>query len=263
MARTPAPDASPTRLARRRPGRVHRLRLEVSAQPDDTTCGPTCLHAVYRYYGDNISLKQTIEEIEPIRGGGTLAVLLACHALRRGYTAESYTYNLQLFDPTWFRGPQLDIAARLRAQREVKRDRKLRLATDAYLDFLQLGGSVRHTELTPNLIRRHLKRGTPILTGLSATYLYDCAREHNDDYDDIRGQPMGHFVVLSGYDPGSREALVADPLQDNPRFRRRYYRVDIDRLIGAILLGIVTYDANLIVIQPGKGKQLAKPDRRR
>ncbi len=61
---------------------------------------------------------------------------------------------------------------------------------------------------------------------------------------------MGHFVVLSGYDPVNREVLVADPLENNPGFGTQNYRVKMDRLIAAILLGIVTYDANLLVIEP-------------
>ena len=235
----------------------------MSPQPDDTTCGPTCLHAVYRYYGDSISLQQTIDEVRPLHEGGTLAVWLACHALARGYCAESYTYNLQIFDPTWFGRDGVDLAERLRTQRKLKRDPKLRVATDAYLDFLSLGGQVHHEKLTPGLIRRFLKRGVPILTGLSATYLYDCAREANDDYDDVAGEPMGHFVVLSGYDSRTREALVADPLQDNPRYRRRYYRVGIDRLIGAVLLGVLTYDANLLLITPKRGNHDASAPGRR
>jgi len=89
-----------------------------------------------------------------------------------------------------------------------------------------------------------------VLTGLSATYLYGCAREHEDDYDDVRGQPTGHFVVLCGHNHARNEAIVADPLQDNPRFASHRYRVGMDRLIGSILLGIVTYDANLLVITP-------------
>jgi ABC-type bacteriocin/lantibiotic exporter with double-glycine peptidase domain len=36
------------------------LRLDILPQPDDTTCGPTCLHAVYRYWGDEIPLAQVI-----------------------------------------------------------------------------------------------------------------------------------------------------------------------------------------------------------
>ena len=54
----------------------HRLRLEVLPQPDNVTCGPTCLQAVYRYYGDVISLEQVIEEVTALPHGGTLAVLL-------------------------------------------------------------------------------------------------------------------------------------------------------------------------------------------
>src|SRR5262245_26599770 len=34
------------------------LDFDIKAQPDEVTCGPTCLHALYQYYGDKISLKQ-------------------------------------------------------------------------------------------------------------------------------------------------------------------------------------------------------------
>jgi hypothetical protein len=225
------------------------LRLEVLPQPDDTTCGPTCLHAVYRYFDDDIELARVIAEVPPLPEGGTFAVWLACHALRRGYRATIYTYNLQVFDPTWF-AETTDIPARLAAQRRFKRDRRLAFYTEAYLEFFRLGGKLIFRDLSPSLIRRLLKRGTPILTGLSATYLYACSREYNDQYDDVRGVPQGHFVVLCGYDPQRREVMVADPLHDNPGYGSPYYRVAISRLITAILLGIVTYDANLLVITP-------------
>jgi hypothetical protein len=231
-----------------------KLTLEILPQPDDITCGPTCLHAVYRYYGDDISLGRVIDEIKPLKGGGTLAVLLAHHALERGYRATIFTYNLVVFDPSWFGDGQIDLASRLKAQARVKREAKFRFATKAYLRFLELGGRIRFKELNPDLIRRYLNRGHPVLTGLSATYLFGCPRERGKEklhYDDIRGEPAGHFVVLYGYDPDSREALVADPLQDNPRFGTHYYSVGIQRLLGAVLLGALTYDANLLVIEPG------------
>lgn len=225
------------------------LELEVMAQPDDTTCGPTCLHAVYRYYGDHVPLNQVISEITPLPEGGTLAVHLACHALRRGYEAELLTYNLQVFDPTWFSG-EVDLVAKLKEQRKYKRGKKFGLATDAYIEFLQLGGLVRFEELNGDLIRRYLSREQPVLTGLSATYLYGCMRENEIDYDDVRGIPTGHFVVVSGLDQRQGEVVVADPLQDNPGFGEHYYRVSVDRLLSAILLGIVTYDANLLILHP-------------
>jgi hypothetical protein len=78
------------------------LDLSILRQPDNSTCGPTSLHAVYKYYGDDIELKQVIAQTHKLVGGGTLAVMLGCHALERGYHAKLFTFNLNMFDPTWF-----------------------------------------------------------------------------------------------------------------------------------------------------------------
>jgi Peptidase C39 family len=228
----------------------HQLELTVQAQTNNTTCGPTCLEAVYRYFGHELPLQQLVDEVVALPDGGTLAVWLACHALKRGFSAEIYTYNLNLFDPTWFTEDQ-DLVSCLQDQRRFKREHKLQLATDGYLEFLRLGGKLHFCELNAKLIRRILKQEIPILTGLSATYLYECAREHRDEYDAIRGTPTGHFVVVRGYNRAERTVSIADPLLDNPKYTSHHYDVRIDRLIGAILLGIITYDANLLIIQPG------------
>jgi hypothetical protein len=232
------------------------LTLRILPQPDDTTCGPTCLHAVYGFHGDAMALGQVIDEVTPLATGGTLGVFLGLHALRRGYRATLYTYNLEIFDPTWFEEDPEDLAVRLRAQAELKGDRRLRLATAAYVDFLELGGRIRFQDLRPDLIRRHLMDGHPILTGLSATYLYGCAREVDEQgrlhYDSVRGEPTGHFVVVHGYDADSDSVLVADPLYENA-FGSHTYRVAVLRLIGAILLGVLTYDGNLLVLERPPG----------
>lgn len=228
-----------------------RLHLGMLAQPDDFTCGPTCLHAVYDYYGESIPLETVVAETPRLENGGTLAVLLALHALRRGYGARIYTYNLQLFDPTWFE-PGRDVAERLALQAEFKTDPKLRTATSAYREFLARGGELRLEDLSPDLIARHLDAGEPILTGLSSTYLYRASREFGplDDEDDVRGEPTGHFVVLCGHDPKSGAVLVADPHAKNPYSATRHYEASADRVIGAILLGVITYDANLLILEP-------------
>ena len=233
-----------------------KLHLGIKSQPDDTTCGPTCLHAVYTYFGDKISLDKVIGQVKQLKGGGTLAVLLGCHALRRGYRAKLYTFNLQVFDPTWFASGAPAIEERLTAQMEVKRHPRVRSASKAYLDFLRLGRRICFEDLTSSLIRGLLKRSIPILTGLSATFLYRTAREtalgKKLVYDDIRGEPTGHFVVLCGYNMQDRTALVADPLLPNPISSSPIYTVRLNRLICAIMLGILTYDANLLIITPPK-----------
>jgi hypothetical protein len=230
------------------------LPVDIRSQPDDTSCGPTCLDAVYRFYHDDIPLERVIAETGRLAGGGTLAVFLASHALSRGYRATIYTYNLQIFDPSWFdsgRTEPVDLGDRLRKQKSHKRSTRLHVAIDAYIDYLERGGVVTFEDLTPSLVRRYLKRSIPILTGLSATYLYRTPREHGNAYDDVRGEPSGHFVVLCGYDVLSHEVRVADPFPPNP-FRGKYYSVAMHRLIGAIYLGVLTYDANLLVLEPGR-----------
>jgi hypothetical protein len=227
------------------------LGFVVEQQPDDVTCGPACLHGVYRYYGDEVPLERVIADIHTLDQGGTLDVFLANHALKRGYDATILTYNLDLFDPTWFAQPNEEIRARLAAQAKVKPWRRLQAATRGYDEFLRLGGTLELRDLEPALLRRYLQRG-PLITGLSATYLYRAVRdipETNAD-DDVRGEPVGHFVVLTGYRRASREILIADPLTANPLVKSRYYAVQVQRLIGAILLGVMTYDANLLVIEP-------------
>jgi hypothetical protein len=233
------------------------LPVEMLPQPDETTCGPTCLHAVYRYWGRQEPLAEVIARTGKLERGGTVAVYLACDALRQGFQATIYTFNLMLFDPTWFAG-DVDIGERLLRQRAEKTDdRRVQEITAGYIEFLRLGGRLRLTDPSRHLLRGLLRRGLPIITGLSSTYLYRAMREYgpHDEPDDIRGTPGGHFVVLAGYDRPARTLLVADPYGPHPYGDTRDYWLGIDRAAGAILLGIVTHDANLLVIHPPRGRR--------
>jgi hypothetical protein len=230
-----------------------RLDVRMQPQPDETTCGPTCLDAIYRYWGSESALLEIISRMHRMEFGGTYAVFLACDAIRLGYQATIYTYNLTVFDPTWF-SPGVDIAERLTRQREEKPDVRLQNVTEGYLEFLKLGGRLRLRDLSRPMIRGLLRRNLPIITGLSSTYLYRAAREYgpNDAPDDVRGLPAGHFVVIAGYDRSKHDVLVVDPYGLHPYGPLHEYWINIDRVLGAILLGIVTHDANLLVIRPGR-----------
>lgn len=234
------------------------LNFTILPQPDETTCGPSCLHAVYRFYGDDISLDQVIEEVKNLKGGGTLDVFLAIHALRRGFSAVIYTYNLTVFDPVWFKSDRVDLRERLLAQMAAKNAPKLHVATRGYLEFLELGGQIRFEDLTTSIIRKYLKRSVPLITGLSSTYLYRSAREVGDkgEEDDIRGGPAGHFVVLCGYNREERMVQVADPFSPNPFSESNKYLISIDRVLCSILLGVLTYDANFLIIRPTRSPHL-------
>jgi len=235
------------------------INLVINTQPDDETCGPTSLHAIYRHYGVDITLEEVIKTVERSLSGGTLASMLGIHALKKGFKVSMYLNNLNVFDPTWFEhgkgDPEL-LTRKLSAQMKYKRTKKLIQASEAYLEFIKLGGELHFRTLSIQLIKDYFNQGIPILTGLNATYLYRCARERftsegNSIYDDIRGTTCGHFVVLCGYDEAKRLVIVADPHRENPLSHDNYYKVSSARLINAIMLGVMTYDANLLIIQPG------------
>lgn len=235
------------------------LDVTIRAQPDDVSCGPTCLHALYKYYDDTeLSLEQVMRQITRLDHGGTLIEILANHALKRGYNATIYTFHMQMYDPTWFADDggahsATDLAERLQQQLAAnKNDPRLKLATKAAREFLELGGELKLEDLTPALIARTIADKAPIITGLSSTFLYRQPRERGlkNTEDDIAGEPQGHFVMITGYDSRKREVLIADPLDPNPPFHTANYRLGVDRLINAVLLGILTYDANLLIIRP-------------
>jgi hypothetical protein len=177
--------------------------------------------------------------------------------LQQGFQATIYTFNLTVFDPSWFFG-KVDIVERLLRQRAEKvDDQRVQEVTAGYVEFLRLGGRLRLTDLTRYLLRGLLRHQRPIITGLSSTYLYRAMREYGpkDEADDIRGTPGGHFVVLTGYDRPARTVRVADPYGPHPYGPARDYWLSIDRVVAAILLGIVTHDANLLIIQPPGGRR--------
>lgn len=234
------------------------IDLTINTQPDDETCGPTCLHGIYRYYGLTDSLDDIIQTVERSASGGTLAAYLGKHALSRGLEATIYINNLDVFDPTWFKhgaSKPEELINKLKQQMLHKTDPGIIQTSAAYQEFLEMGGAVRFETIHVNLLKYYFKQKIPVLTGLSATYLYRSSRERYDRdgtayYDDIQGTPCGHFVILCGYDEPNRHIIIADPHRENPLSHNNYYKVSSRRLINAIMLGVLTYDANLLIIKP-------------
>lgn len=236
------------------------IPLEMLPQPTESTCGPTCLHAIYRYFGHDLPLEQLIDEIPEHEDGGTVSVNLAIHALRRGLKATTISYNLRVFDPTWWNLEREELIGKL--QKRIPHlgieNEKLIHTHRAYIEFLRLGGELKFHDLTPVYLHRLLRKGAPVLTGLSATYLYQNVREHPDTTeDDVGGFPVGHFVVVNGFDEDTMEVTITDPYHDNPFNPKGIYRVDVHRFINAVMLGIVTYDANLLMVSAAD--KLARP----
>jgi hypothetical protein len=231
--------------------KLMRLSFDIPAQPTDSTCGPTCLHAVYRYFGAESDLAALISEVPEFDEGGTLSVHLAQHALSRGFSCTLISYNLRVFDPTWRTLGSDALIAKLRERISHLSNPKLVQNHQAYIEYLEWGGKIAFHDLNIELISELMVERTPVITGLSATYLYQSARETPDGKDDdIGGSPTGHFVVVTGVEKSPARVVVADPFSRNPYNPDGEYHVDSSHFMNAVMLGIVTYDANLLVIRP-------------
>ncbi len=222
------------------------------SQPDDVSCGTTCLRQVLSSYGDQRTSEEILAATRRNTDGGTLGVFLGLAAIELGYRVRLYTYNLRVFDPTWFDMPVPALRRRLRRRLSFVRGKGLRREMRAWLDLLAEGGEIRFEELTPSLLISILRREHPLICGLSATYLYRQVRERPRDnvYDDVRGEPVGHFVVVCGYRQGARGFVVCDPWPHAPFEPGGRYEVPTHRLLNAILLGDVTSDAVLLEVYP-------------
>lgn len=226
------------------------LTIPLLRQTDDVSCGPTCLHQVLRFFGSDVSSAELSTLIQRNADGGTQAVFLALAAQRIGFPCTLYPYDLRVFDPTWFALPRAELVDKLKRREAVVRRRKLAASVRGYRQFLEGGGRIRFEELSRQLVVRILKRGHPVLCGLSATHLYRQIRERPADNweDDIAGEPVGHFVVVSGFRDSGRSLLVSDPWPHAPFPGGGPYSVPSQRLLNAVLLGDVTYDAVLLEI---------------
>ena len=236
------------------------MDIKIDTQPNDESCGATCLHAVYRYYGYDMPLSNIIQSIDKSPSGGTFCISIGKHALQHGFMSTIYINSFVIFDPSWFTNGTAEntlLIDKLTAQMRAKNDPYIHNATKAIIEYLVLGGKICAHPLSVKLLNHFFKLNLPVISGLSATHLYWTKREIFTDegksvYDDIHGTPCGHFVILCGYDSKKRSFVVADPYSGNPMHKSSYYQVDVNRLMNAILLGVITFDGNLTVIEPKK-----------
>ncbi len=130
-------------------------------------------------------------------------------------------------------------------------DEPLERLIGVYIEFIEQGGSLRYREPTRELITDLLHRGLPVIVRVSITHLYGVSREFEGAYDDIRGEPVSRFVVVSGYFPKSGRFIVRDSSPRVPTRRLGRYSARWDRFLSATLSDHTTDGAALLAVIPG------------
>jgi hypothetical protein len=85
------------------------LHLDILPLSDRVTCGPICLHAIHRYFGEHFSSGGVIRVKKNSKSGGTPAARPGSDALRRGrYRSTSFSSRRPLIHSTGFFSGNLD-----------------------------------------------------------------------------------------------------------------------------------------------------------
>lgn len=222
--------------------------VEESADKDS---GPTCLAQIYRLHGFERSRATVIERTRRAPDGRILAPHLGLTALEDGLGCEIYSCNLRVFDPTWRDFPDAELAQKLRARREaVDGDSSLQELIGAYIEFIEAGGDVQYHEPTRELITGLLHEGLPVIARINATYLYGTPREFGGEYEDVRGEAVLRYVVVSGYFPKSGRFIVHDSSPRVPARRLGRYSARWDRFISATLADVTADGPVLLAVRP-------------
>jgi hypothetical protein len=151
-----------------------RLQLDILAQPDNVTCGPTCLHAVYRFYGDQLPLDQVIQRDSAASRRWDIGCFAGVPRFAPRLRRDHFDVQSADLRPDLVSAP-ISLAWRIVCELRWPSSGSSKLACgERGLSGIatDLGGRIQMEDFTSRLIRRYLKREIPILTGLSATYLY-------------------------------------------------------------------------------------------
>lgn len=208
-------------------------------------CGPTALTQLFHYFDIDQSVEETIEQTSMIPGLGTYDGNLGCTAIKKGFKVTITPQNLNVFDPTWFSLNREALLSKLRARAEIIEDKYLVASTNGFIDFLELGGELEFKHYSEDLLFEKLALG-PFIVGLCSTYLYGEMRDKGGVKDDVKGERLGHFVVVDGYNSETDEFTIKDPWHSIPFSPNGEYMLKGDKLITSMLLGEATYDATIV-----------------
>jgi len=184
------------------------------------TCGPSSLQQILAYYGIEMDLKKIMRNVKIYKGGFAFMSDLATYVKKLGFDSKIICYDASIVDPTWS-----ELSKRKIIQKLVKRFKFEKNGIKKLIKFLKVNGKLEIRIPTKELILSYLKKKVPPIICLSSTILRGKSRRYKGKYDDIKGNPIGHFLVISGYDNGY--FIVTDP----SRISKGIYKVKEDKLL--------------------------------
>ena len=183
------------------------MRLKVKRfRQIGSTCGQTSLRAVLDYFGLKFSLSEILKGVRLYKTG-TYIEDMALFAKSLGFKTKIITFDPEFFDPTWANLPQKSLLRKYKRSMKFKRGRKRK--REKILNYLKKGEKYSLQIPSRKLLFSYLKKKIPPILCIFSTILRKEKRRKNSKLNDIAGKPMGHFVVLMGYE--NKKFIIMDP----------------------------------------------------
>lgn len=226
-------------------------------QSSSSNCVQTATSQFLSFYDINED-PDRIEAVVPVRKnakGRPMGTLLAdigtwiMQAHKRDVTM--HVFDAQIIDRSWTSHTQEELLHEMRTLQEkgvsTARTPYAPLLIDAYVSFLEAGGTLRVVWCTEELLQTCLANG-PIVAIINFNYMYGTPRmsyspEINDyERDTVDGKVLEHAIVITGYADGQYTYNDPDPSTAGQ------HTVSGDILIGAICAAQLNSDNYMLTI---------------
>ncbi len=181
-------------------------------------CGPTCLAEVMEFYTkEKFDIKDLVKESKSPYKNMDWFFLFGMSALKRGFKVKIITVSTEILDPSWISLNPKKLVRKMKKRIKYLEGRKRK---DRYLiewnleplkkavKFIEAGGELIFSLITIDLLKYFVKKKMPIIVPVNENIFYGIKRTKDDEYDDIRGYPSGHIVVISGY--AKKDFIITD-----------------------------------------------------
>ena len=199
------------------------------------TCGPVCLLNIYKEIGIETDLKTILKELKINDKTTTYPAQLGTHLLSKGLNPILINSTPQTVSPSWENLSEKDVTAKLEQWIKINKKNKWLKSVKWLISYLKKGGKLKIADLTTSLIDRYLNEGYKVICCLEESWIWGERKiEEKAVFDDIKGSPRGHFIIL--YSHTGNEYLVSDPFPTGMKNKEGLYKLNKDKLLVATLV---------------------------
>ncbi|GBE19956.1 MAG TPA: hypothetical protein ENG87_00210 [Candidatus Pacearchaeota archaeon] len=219
-----------------------KLKVPVLEAKNRLGCGPTSLSMILNYYRKNYSEKQVIDNLEigliKKEDLGARAVDLALLAKKFGFDVICYSYNMELYRPSFSRLSKPGLISEIKKLLQKKHSASNKAVLKTTIKLLENNADFKIKMPSIDDIIKFLKKGIPVILAVNAKILFEVEK--------LQGFPkipnnMGHFIVLTGF--------VDDIFYYNCPYYGESKKISKDKLFFALSNNILDSSAYLIAVK--------------